>query len=67
MSKFDKLFERRNHERSKEKTIEELYHKILVLNELKKSCTNTEMEQYYRGYIQAYNDCIDIIQKDQYY
>ncbi len=61
------MFERRNHEKAKDKTIEELMNKIAILQELKKCCTNVEMEQYYRGYIQAYNDCIDIIQKDQYY
>lgn len=60
-------FERMNHEKQKQKLIEELTNKIQIVKDLKRECTDYTMVQYYTGYIRAYNDCIDMIIEERYY
>lgn len=61
------MFERRNHEKNKIKLIRNLDKKVQILKELDKGCSDDNMKQYYRAYIRAYNDCIQMIAEDKYY
>lgn len=61
------MFERSHHEKQKQKLIEEITTKILTIKDLKSGCTDYPTIQYYNGYIQAYNDCIDLIIEDKNY
>ena len=61
------MIERMNHEKSKEGIIEEILQKIQTIQKLKNDSEDHSLFMYYTGYIQAYNDCIDIIRKDKKY
>ena len=61
------MIERMNHERSKKGLIKELNEKVELLKELGKECSDESMKQYYKAYIRAYNDCIQMIGEDKYY
>ena len=63
----DSLFEKANHENSKKGNIQDLEKKIHEIKEISRDCTDEKLLQYYKGYICAYIDCIDIIQKDKHY
>lgn len=61
------IFEKANHENSKKGNIQDIEAKIQEIRELSRDCTDETLTQYYKGYIHAYTDCIDIIQKDKHY
>lgn len=54
---------RMDHERSRQETIAELENKIREIKELAKTTKDDKLEQYYKAYMRAYADCIEIINR----
>lgn len=61
------LSQRVNHEKAKMELIKEIESRIKIIKELNNETEDEKMQNYYIGYIRAYNECINLIKIDKYY